>query len=102
MTPLLIGKMPILVMSEDEQLVASLFDLSRNDPYLVMLGGFYCDRLLSVAGLKDASSIKDLTTLRSETVSITQSLSIKMSSYLQQQQILLCKQLDQIKLMKEA
>ena len=96
MTSLLTGVMPILVLSESEENVKDLFKLVRNDSNLLMLGGFYSDRLLSLKGLEEASKSKDLNSLRAETVAITQSQSSSLLMALQQQQMLLCKQLEQI------
>ena len=102
---LLTGEMPILVLSdategEELQGLKELFKLVRGDQNMLMLGGYFCDRLLSLDGLQKAAELKELTSMRTETVAITQLQSNSLSMNLQQQQIYLCKQLEQIREMK--
>ena len=61
-----------------------------------MLGGFYCDRLLSANGLREAAKLSKMHVLRGETVAIMSSQAINLKFSLQQQQIVLCKQLEKI------
>ena len=99
MVPLFAGKMPILVTSNEENL-PELMTLVKKEFSLIMLGGYYCDRLLSANGLKEAAKLKKIEFLRGETLSITSSQSLNLKLSLQQQQIILCKQLTKITEMK--
>ena len=84
------GNMPPVLVTSAEQ------NLSE----LIMLGGFYCDRLLSANGLREAAKLNKMLVLRGETVAITSSQAINLNVSLQQQQIVLCKQSEKISELK--
>ena len=90
---------PVLVTSCEENL-SDLISLVKNESKLIMLGGFYCDRLLSANGLEEAAKLNKMDILRGETVAITSSQAINLKFSLQQQQIVLCKQLEKISELK--